>query len=100
MDYACEQAALVWRLYGAGLGGLSKYPDWLELLDFDDAVNAVVYGMERWGVKIDSAELHKQSRSLKESLYLTEQDIFDFSGGPVNLQSPKQHCQGGECGAC
>ena len=90
MDYACEQAALVWRLYGAGLGGLSKYPDWLELLDFDDAVNAVVYGMERWGVKIDSAELHKQSRSLKESLYLTEQDIFDFSGGPVNLQSPKQ----------
>ena len=52
--------------------------------------SAVVYGMERWGVKIDSAELHKQSRSLKESLYLTEQDIFDFSGGPVNLQSPKQ----------
>ena len=90
MDYACEQAVLVWRLYGAGLGALSKYPDWLELLDFDDAVNAVVYGMERWGVKIDSAELHKQSRSLKESLYLTEQDIFDFSGGPVNLQSPKQ----------
>ena len=90
MEYACEQALLVWRLYGAGVGALSRHADWLELLDFDDAVNGVVYGMERWGVKIDSAELHKQSRSLKESLFLTEQDIFDFSGGPVNLQSPKQ----------
>lgn len=89
-DYACERALMTWRLYGFCLGQLARRPDWLELLDFDLAVNEVVFGMERCGVKIDSAQLHKQSRSLKESLYLTEQDIFDFAGGPFNLQSTKQ----------
>lgn len=89
-DYACEQAVLVWRLYPSCMGDLALRPDWLELLDFDHAVNQVIYEMERGGVLIDSAQLHKQSRSLKESLYLTEEDIFDFAGGPFNLQSPKQ----------
>lgn len=89
-DYACEQALLTWHLYAYTMAQLALRPDWLELLDFDHEVNHVVYAMERYGVTIDSEQLHQQSRSLKESLFLTEQDIFDFAGEQFNLQSPKK----------
>lgn len=50
----------------------------------------VLFSIERNGVLLDDALLHKQSRELGEKLQMLEQQAFAMVGQAFNLNSPKQ----------
>ena len=51
---------------------------------------AVLSRMERTGVRVDAAMLHKQSRELGERMHGTRKSAPTVAGEPFNLGSPKQ----------
>lgn len=89
-NFICEKAHIIYRLYQPCLDWLKMIPHGLELLEFETKVANVVYHMERFGTLLNSNELARQSRALKESMFLVEQDIYDLAGLNFNIQSPKQ----------
>lgn len=50
----------------------------------------ILFDIERNGVLIDSAMLHKQSHEIGQKLMALEQQAFALAGQPFNLGSPKQ----------
>ena len=46
--------------------------------------------IERHGVLVDAAVLHKQSQALAERMVALEQEAYDLAGQPFNMGSPKQ----------
>ncbi len=89
-DYACQSAHLTYRLYPLIKNELDTYDNGQELCNFECEVNEVLYLMEQCGAYLDGDELNKQASTLKESLHLVEQDIYDLAGAPFNINSPKQ----------
>lgn len=89
-DFACQSAHLTYRLFPLIKNELDTYENGKELCDFECEVNEVLYLMERCGAYLDGDELNRQARTLKESLYLVEQDIYELAGAPFNINSPKQ----------
>ncbi|MGS1006559.1 DNA polymerase I [Achromobacter anxifer] len=53
-------------------------------------VSAVLTTVERNGVKVDAAELGRQSHKLGQEMLLLEQKAYELAGQPFNLNSPKQ----------
>ena len=88
--YACERALVSLQLHQICYEELASRPHGLETLVFDTKVLEVLYAMEKVGTYIDGAELGKQGRSLKETLFVTERRIYDLAGHTFNLNSPKQ----------
>jgi DNA polymerase-1 len=53
-------------------------------------VSGVLTIIERNGVKVDAAELGRQSHKLGQEMLVLEQRAFELAGQPFNLNSPKQ----------
>ncbi|WP_447918644.1 DNA polymerase I [Achromobacter aegrifaciens] len=53
-------------------------------------VSAVLTTVERNGVKVDAAELGRQSHKLGQEMLQLEQKAYELAGQPFNLNSPKQ----------
>lgn len=53
-------------------------------------VSAVLTTIERNGVKVDAAELGRQSNKLGQEMLVLEQKAYELAGQPFNLNSPKQ----------
>ena len=53
-------------------------------------VSAVLTTIERNGVKVDAAELGRQSHKLGQEMLQLEQKAYELAGQPFNLNSPKQ----------
>ncbi|WP_424625705.1 DNA polymerase [Achromobacter marplatensis] len=53
-------------------------------------VSAVLTTIERNGVKVDAAELGRQSHKLGQEMLRLEQKAYELAGQPFNLNSPKQ----------
>ncbi|KAG1441551.1 hypothetical protein G6F57_018673 [Rhizopus arrhizus] len=53
-------------------------------------VSAVLTTIERNGVKVDAAELGRQSHKLGQEMLRLEQKAYALAGPPFNLNSPKQ----------
>ncbi len=53
-------------------------------------VSGVLTTIERNGVKVDAAELGRQSNKLGQEMLLLEQKAYELAGQPFNLNSPKQ----------
>ncbi len=53
-------------------------------------VSAVLTTIERNGVKVDAAELGRQSNKLGQEMLQLEQKAYELAGQPFNLNSPKQ----------
>lgn len=89
-DYACQKAHITYRLYEKLEAKINELADGPRLCELDCQVNEVLYLMERSGAYLDGAELNNQSRTLKSSLHVLEQDIYDIAGETFNINSPKQ----------
>lgn len=89
--YAAEDADITLRLHEAMLPqihadqGLSYIYASIEMPSRE-----VLFSMERCGVLIDAATLHKQSHELGMRLVALEREAFALAGQPFNLGSPKQ----------
>jgi len=53
-------------------------------------VSSVLTTVERNGVKVDAAELGRQSHKLGQEMLQLEQKAYELAGQPFNLNSPKQ----------
>lgn len=89
-DYECEQALMAYRVYHACMKDLSAMEHGEELVAFDMKVLDVLFNMEKTGTYIDGDELNEQARTLKSSLNLIEQDIYDLANTQFNINSPRQ----------
>lgn len=88
--YAAEDADFTLQLHHAlrpqveADAGLNR----IYLLEMQ--VSAVLTIIERNGVKVDAAELGRQSHKLGQEMLLLEQKAYELAGQPFNLNSPKQ----------
>jgi DNA polymerase I len=89
-EYAVEDADITWRLYGLfrekieeeGLGGLFR--------DIEMPLVPVLAGMERTGVKIDTAHFKKIEAKNREMLGEVEEHIYREAGQPFNINSTRE----------
>ena len=89
-QYACEDADFTMRLHDV-LRPQIKNDARLEFVyQLEMKVSRVLFEIERTGVKIDSAELGRQSHVLGQEMLELEQRAYTLAGQPFNLNSPKQ----------
>ncbi len=89
-DYAAEDADITWQLKEHLQPWLEK-EELIKLYDeIEEPTLKALIQMEYNGVKIDSEKLKKQSERLQISLKEIEKEIFELSGDPFNILSPKQ----------
>ena len=62
----------------------------LRTYELEIPVSRVLAVIERNGVRIDSAELNRQSQALGRTMLALEQKAYELAGQPFNLNSPKQ----------
>ncbi|MDO9023911.1 DNA polymerase I [Zwartia sp.] len=89
-QYACEDADFTFRLHEV-LRPKVRQNDKLEFIyQLEMQTSRVLFEIERTGVRIDSAELGRQSHALGQELLALEQRAYSLAGQPFNLNSPKQ----------
>ncbi|HBI83453.1 MAG TPA: DNA polymerase I, partial [Alcaligenaceae bacterium] len=89
-QYACEDADYTFRLNQALLGQVKAISKLDDIYQLELQVSRVLFEIERNGVRIDSAELGRQSHTLGQEMLRLEQRAFELAGQPFNLNSPKQ----------
>lgn len=89
-QYACEDADYTFRLNQALLGQVKAISKLDDIYQLELQVSRVLFEIERNGVRIDSAELGRQSHALGQEMLRLEQRAFELAGQPFNLNSPKQ----------
>ena len=85
---ACAEA--IWNLKPLLLEELKKLDMDKLYFDIELPLCAVLYGMEQEGIAIDAAQLAQFGQMLKARIDECEKLIFDYAGGPLNINSPKQ----------
>ena len=89
-DYACEDADLTLQLKNALDPELDK-ADVRELFEtLEMPLVPVLAKMESTGVKLNSDELNKYAKVLREQIIKLEKEIIDLAGEEFNVSSPKQ----------
>lgn len=89
-QYACEDADYTFRLNQALLGQVKAISKLDDIYQLELQVSRVLFEIERNGVRIDSAELGRQSHTLGQEMLRLEQHAYELAGQPFNLNSPKQ----------
>ncbi len=88
--YAAEDADFTLQLHQV-LRPMVAADEGLErIYQLEMQVSAVLTTIERNGVKVDAAELGRQSNKLGQEMLLLEQKAYELAGQPFNLNSPKQ----------
>ena len=89
--YAAEDADVTLRLHAALSSRLAAEPTLGPVYrDIEMPLVPVLARMERTGVRIDVAELKRQSAEHAKRLHAIEQEAHGIAGRPFNLDSPKQ----------
>ena len=89
--YAAEDADVTLRLHAALSSRLANEPALATVYrDIEMPLVPVLARMERTGVRIDVAELKRQSAEHAKRLHAIEQEAHGIAGRPFNLDSPKQ----------
>jgi len=89
--YAAEDADVTLRLHAALAPRLAAAPALATVYrDIEMPLVPVLARMEQCGVRIDVAELKRQSADHAKRLHAIEQEAFGIAGRPFNLDSPKQ----------
>jgi DNA polymerase-1 len=89
--YAAEDADITLRLHHHFWPQLSNEPAMASLYtNIEVPLVGVLSRMERNGVLVDAALLHRQSSELAETMAAQEQRAHDLAGEIFNLSSPKQ----------
>jgi DNA polymerase-1 len=89
--YAAEDADITLQLHQKLWEQLQNTPKLVQIFtDLEMPLIPVLMRMERNGVKIDAAQLHKQSAELTTRLQQLEEAAYVMAGCEFNLNSPKQ----------
>lgn len=89
-QYACEDADYTLRLHRELRAQVQANSKLEFIYTLEMQVSRVLFEMECSGVKIDSAELGRQSHALGQEMLNLEQRAYTLAGQPFNLNSPKQ----------
>ena len=89
-QYACEDADFTRRLHDVLRPQVNNDARLEFVYQLEMKVSRVLFEIERTGVKIDSAELGRQSHVLGQEMLELEQRAYTLAGQPFNLNSPKQ----------
>lgn len=90
-EYAAEDADITLQLHQALYPRIAADSGLLHIYrNIEMPAMQVLFEMERNGVLIDSAMLHRQSHALGQQLLSLEQKAHELAGQPFNLGSPKQ----------
>jgi DNA polymerase I len=89
-DYAAEDADIALRLHRALKPRLLAERQLAFYETIERPLVAVVAEMERAGIRIDRAELHRLSEDFAGRLATLEREIHRLAGHPFNIGSPKQ----------
>ena len=88
--YGCEDADQTLEVHLALWPRLRAEPGLARVYALEIATSEVLYRVERHGVLIDGALLHKQSHELGRRILQLEHEAHELAGQPFNLGSPKQ----------
>lgn len=88
--YACEDADFTLQLHHALRPRVSADAGLERIYQLEIQVSRVLTVVERNGVKVDAAELGRQSHRLGQEMLTLEQRAYELAGQPFNLNSPKQ----------
>ena len=88
--YGCEDADQTLDVHLALWPRLRAEPGLARVYALEIATSEVLYRVERHGVLIDGALLHKQSHELGRRILQLEHEAHELAGQPFNLGSPKQ----------
>ena len=84
----CAEA--IWNLFPVLLNELDQQGMKTLYFDIELPLCSVLYGMEKEGIAIDKDQLTAFGRMLTNRITDCETLIFSYSGGPFNINSPKQ----------
>ncbi|MBO1112730.1 DNA polymerase I [Bordetella petrii] len=88
--YACEDADFTLQLHHALRPRVAADAGLERIYQLEIQVSRVLTVIERNGVKVDAAELGRQSHRLGQEMLQLEQRAYELAGQPFNLNSPKQ----------
>jgi DNA polymerase-1 len=89
-DYAAEDADVTWRLFELLKPRLVTERMATVYETIERPLIPVLVDMERAGIIVDRAELHRLSRDFGERIQALETEIHKLAGRPFNIGSPKQ----------
>ena len=89
-QYACEDVDYTLRLHQLLYPKVIQNAALNDIYALEIKVSNVLFKIECTGVKIDSAELGRQSHTLGQEMLSLEQKAYELAGQPFNLNSPKQ----------
>lgn len=89
-EYAIEDADITYRLYGMFRGRLEEEGLSGLFRDVEMPLVPVLAGMERAGVKIDTAYFRKIEAKNREMLREVEEKIYAEAGQPFNINSTRE----------
>jgi DNA polymerase I len=91
LKYAAEDADITFRLKQLLMSALAKQPSLLAIYqDLEMPLVPVLQAMEQVGIKLDVAELRKQSSEITQLLITLEKAAHTLIGRHFSLDSPKQ----------
>ena len=88
--YACEDADFTLQLHRALRPRVAADAGLERIYLLEIQVSRVLTVIERNGVRVDAAELGRQSHKLGQEMLTLEQRAYELAGQPFNLNSPKQ----------
>lgn len=90
-DYACEDAAVTWRLHQLFARKLDAEPRLKALYEtLERPLSTILGKMEATGVLVDAKALSAQSAWLAQNMQTLEEQAYLEAGEMFNLASPKQ----------
>ena len=88
--YACEDADFTLQLHHVLRPRVAADEGLARIYAIEIDVSGVLFKIEREGVKVDAAELGRQSHWLGQEMLRLESTAYELAGQPFNLNSPKQ----------
>lgn len=88
--YAGSRAAAAWELWPRLEKLLQEEGLWTLYQELELPLLPVLAAMERCGIAVDAAFLHRLGQEFEREAQLLEQEIYDLAGGPFLIQSPPQ----------
>ncbi|WP_397570271.1 DNA polymerase I [Schlesneria sp. T3-172] len=89
-EYASEDADLTWRLADILTEQLKKEGLFDLYWDLERPLISILSEMEQMGIRVDAAELQRQSEAITERLKETIKEIYEIATHEFNIDSPIQ----------
>lgn len=88
--YACEDVDFTYQIHQLLYSKIVKSQGLQSIYQLELQVSAVLFDMERQGVRVNKSILQTQSQELGEQLSILQDQAYQLAGTVFNLNSPKQ----------